>query len=202
MGAPFYIVFAGVNGAGKSTFFKSDLWRTADMPTRMTRINPDEILRERGGDWLSRADTLAAGKKALHRIESCFDGLRSFNQETTLSGRLALKNIARAKELGYRVFMFYIGLDDPALAVVRVEHRVSIGGHSIDADTIAKRYRTSLSAFAHSLDFCEQALVFDNTVDFTCLAAWFNGTLAWWGDRPPGRSWLAEAMIDDALWHR
>ena len=100
MGAPFYIVFAGVNGAGKSTFFKSDLWRTADMPTRMTRINPDEILRERGGDWLSRADTLAAGKKALHRIESCFDGLRSFNQETTLSGRLALKNIARAKELG------------------------------------------------------------------------------------------------------
>ena len=50
MGAPFFIVFAGVNGAGKTTFFHSGLWKTADMPSRMARVNPDEIARTLKGD--------------------------------------------------------------------------------------------------------------------------------------------------------
>lgn len=48
---PFYVVFAGVNGAGKSTLFRSDFWHTGGMPATMARVNPDEILREQGGDW-------------------------------------------------------------------------------------------------------------------------------------------------------
>ena len=34
---PVYVVFAGVNGAGKSTFYRTGLWRTEDMPRTMTR---------------------------------------------------------------------------------------------------------------------------------------------------------------------
>lgn len=48
--SPYYIVFAGVNGAGKSTLFNSGLWRLRGMPARLPRVNPDEIVREMGGD--------------------------------------------------------------------------------------------------------------------------------------------------------
>ena len=58
---PFYVVFAGVNGAGKSTLFRSDFWHTGGMPATMVRVNPDEILREQGGDWSNGQDQVAAG---------------------------------------------------------------------------------------------------------------------------------------------
>lgn len=202
MEAPFYIVFAGVNGAGKSTLFETGLWRTRDMPQRMMRVNPDEIVRSSGGDWESPEDNVKAGKEALRRIEACFEKRRSFNQETTLTGHLALKNIKRAKELGYRVFLFYIGVDDLAVALARIQHRVSTGGHGIDGATVERRYRSSLSALARSLDYCDQAFVFDNTKEFSCLAMWQHGTLVWWGGGALGRNWLADAIADDALWQR
>lgn len=202
MGAPFYIVFAGVNGAGKTTFFTSNLWRTADMPMRMERVNPDELLRSQGGNWRSTKDNLAAGKEALRRIDGLFAIRRSFNQETTLAGRTALSNIQRANELGYRVFLYYIGVDSPQTALARIEHRVELGGHDIDEDAVLRRYNASLSALAHALDYCEQAMVFDNTVDFRCLGLWSNGTLAWWGAKASEGNWLADVITNDALWQR
>ena len=111
MSAPFYIVFAGVNGAGKTTFYHSGLWKTADMPSRMTRVNPDEIARALKGDRSRARKEFEAGRIARQRIEQCFGKHRSFNQETTLSGHTALKNLVRARDLGYRTFMYYIGVD-------------------------------------------------------------------------------------------
>ena len=108
MGAPFFIVFAGVNGAGKTTFFHSGLWKTADMPSRMARVNPDEIARTLKGGQSKTREEFEAGRIARQRIEQCFDEHRSFNQETTLSGHAALKNLVRARDLGYRIFMYLL----------------------------------------------------------------------------------------------
>ncbi len=52
---PWYIVFAGVNGAGKSTFYRSGLWKTGSEPRHLERVNPDEIVVESGGSWLTQA---------------------------------------------------------------------------------------------------------------------------------------------------
>lgn len=67
--APYYIVFAGVNGAGKSTLFNSGLWRLREMPTRLPRVNPDEIVREMGGDWRSSADQMKAAREAVGNVQ-------------------------------------------------------------------------------------------------------------------------------------
>ena len=203
MARPFYVVFAGVNGAGKSTFYRSGLWRTEEMPERMAHVDPDEILRAAGGDWRNGGDNLRAGREALVRIDGCFAKGRSLSQETTLSGRLALKNIGRARALGYRVFVYYIGVDSAATALERIEHRVALGGHDIDETTVRRRRNASLSNLALVLDDCEQVAVFDNTVDFTCLALWSSGTLAWWsGGGLRADNWLSAAVLDDVLWQR
>lgn len=202
MGAPFFIVFAGVNGAGKTTFFHSGLWKTADMPSRMARVNPDEIARTLKGGQSKTREEFEAGRVARQRIEQCFDRHRSFNQETTLSGHAALKNLVRAHDLGYRTFMYYIGVDSAQTATQRVAHRAALGGHDIDEQVITRRYRTSLSTLAQALDYCEQVMVFDNTIDFTCLALWSHGTLAWWGGNTSANNWLVDAMTDDEIWQR
>ena len=87
MARPLYVVFAGVNGAGKSTFYRTGFWREPGMPRSLARVNSDEIVVEEGGDPRSDADQMRAGREALRRIDACLEGRKSFNQETTLTGR-------------------------------------------------------------------------------------------------------------------
>lgn len=58
MARPLYLVFAGVNGAGKPTFYHAGFWRQPDVERGLPRVNADEILRELGGDVASKAALL------------------------------------------------------------------------------------------------------------------------------------------------
>lgn len=97
-----YVIIAGVNGSGKST-----LYQLLDTIKDMERVNTDEIVRS-FGDWRVGADVVKAGKIAVNKINEFFDKGISFNQETTLCGRSILKNIDKAKKLGYRIELHYI----------------------------------------------------------------------------------------------
>lgn len=59
-----YILYAGVNRAGKST-----LYRMAHYQNTMLQINTDEIVRE-FGDWRNTADLSKAGRIAVKRLNS------------------------------------------------------------------------------------------------------------------------------------
>ena len=100
-----YIVFAGVNGAGKSTMYRS--YRALD---QMKRINSDEIIREFGGNWRNPEDQFEAGRIALIRIDEYLNTKISFNQETTLASANAIRNSMRARELGYYTELNYVNL--------------------------------------------------------------------------------------------
>ena len=199
---PFYVVFAGVNGAGKSTLFHTGLWKTSAMPASMPRVNPDELLRAAKGNWANRADQIAAGKAALQAIDGHFAARRSFNHETTLTGHRALANIARARDRGYRVHLYYVGVADEQVALERIAHRVDTGGHDIDARTVRRRYTASLSNFAKALDLCDEAQALDNTQALTTIALWRKGVLAWWGVSGSRGAWLPQAMADEEVWRR
>ena len=56
------VIFAGTNGAGKSTFYNM----SQDIPDfkETVRINTDEIIRKIG-DWRSDADQMKAGKTGI-----------------------------------------------------------------------------------------------------------------------------------------
>lgn len=58
---PRYIIIAGVNGAGKSTFYHL-LRDIQEMP----RINTDEIVKEIG-NWKNLSDVMQAGKIAVKK---------------------------------------------------------------------------------------------------------------------------------------
>ena len=99
-----FYLFAGVNGAGKSTLYNS---KSLNNDIKNTiRINTDEIVREIG-DWKNNSDQLKAAKIAINLRNECFLSGKSFNEETTLTGKTILKTIDRAKELGYELQLFY-----------------------------------------------------------------------------------------------
>ena len=108
-----YILLAGVNGAGKST-----LYQTLQNLQNMSRVNPDEILKE-FGDWRNTLDTMIAGKIAVKKIAQYFSEGITFNQETTLCGKSIINNISRAKKKGYFIELHYIGVENVEIAKQR-----------------------------------------------------------------------------------
>lgn len=196
---PHYIVFAGVNGAGKSTLFASRAWQDEALNFPMARVNPDEIAVRLGLDQTNEFDQLQAGKEAIRLANRYFAQKKSFNQETTLAGHSALMRMKKARTLGYRVIMFYVGLENAALAEERIAHRVAIGGHNIDAETVHKRFDASLTNFQKALDICDNVWVYDNTTSMTSLAGWEYGTLCWWNIEANKRiCWLRGLMHSES----
>lgn len=63
---------------------------------------------------------MTVGKIAVKKIAGYFDEGISFNQETTLCGKLILNNIARAKKRGYFIELHYIGVENVDIAKERV----------------------------------------------------------------------------------
>ena len=136
-----FYLFAGVNGAGKSTLYNLAMINQNIKNT--IRINTDEIVREIG-DWRNNSDQLKAAKMAINLRNECFLCGKSFNEETTLTGKSILKTIDRAKELGYELQLFYVGVSSTEIAKERIKNRVEKGGHYIENDVVEKRYYESL----------------------------------------------------------
>ncbi|SCW86052.1 Predicted ABC-type ATPase [Paenibacillus tianmuensis] len=135
---PEMTVFAGCNGAGKSTLIEhyGEEFKTI--------INPDLFARVLNPENPRKAD-LSAGKQALKEIRDCLDSGRSFAVETTLASEFYLKRMEEARSRGYRVYLYYVGLQDVQLHVDRVRTRIIEGGHFIATNDILRRYDASLS---------------------------------------------------------
>ena len=151
-------IFAGVNGAGKSTLFYSE--NAGDLGIR---LNSDEIIRANGLDWKSTSDQLYAGKVLLRLQADCFEKGISFNRETTLSSNEIFKTIQQAKNLGYRIHLRYIGVNDPEIAKQRVAKRVSMGGHGVSPETIDRRFQSSYDNFLRIFPLCDTINIYDNS---------------------------------------
>ena len=152
-----YIIIAGVNGAGKST-----LYETLDELKEMPRINTDEIVKTLG-DWRDMSILITAGKVAVKLLNQYLTDGVTFNQETTLCGKSILRNIRKAKEMGYCIEMHYVGVDSVNIAKERVKSRVNKGGHGIPEADIEKRYIETFHNLKEILKDCDLAAFYDNT---------------------------------------
>ena len=153
---PELIVFAGPNGSGKSTIRDSH-----PLAVDVT-IDPDRITRD-----LRAADPRTAERDgvtaALNLFKDAIAGGKSVSIETTLSGYTALSRMREAKTADYDITLVYVGLDDAALNVSRVDARVQQGGHAIPRDTILRRATTSPDNLAAALAVADRSLVLDNS---------------------------------------
>ena len=159
----YFYIFAGVNGSGKSTLYKTN-FLNKDIKNSI-RINTDEIVYS-FGDWKSSIDQIKAGKIAIQLRNKCFLEEKSFNEETTLTGKTILKIINKAKDLGYKIHLYYIGIDNPEIVKERVKNRVARGGHGISPEIIEKRYYESLQNLEKLIYQCDSIEIYDNSEKF------------------------------------
>jgi predicted ABC-type ATPase len=154
-----YIV-AGANGAGKSTFARLFLPDYADckefvnadlIAAGLSPFNPESLALEAGRLMLARIETLGREKT-------------DFGFETTLAGRSWLPLLARLRQAGYRLHLFFLWIPTSELAVSRVQERVRAGGHSIPEDVIRRRFGRGLRNFFRLYAPTVDAwVVFDNS---------------------------------------
>jgi len=155
-----FTIFAGVNGAGKSSLYN---FENKDFGVR---INFDEIIKENfDHDWSNPAVQAKAGAMAVRLVKNCLAGSMSFNQETTLTGNVILRNIKKAKENGFRIDLYYVGLESVELSIERVDYRKSIGGHGIPEIDLRRRYANSFQNLKVILPICDVVRIFDNSLN-------------------------------------
>ena len=176
-----YTIIGGVNGVGKSSFTGVLKERCTDLGII---IDVDKITAELGGN------ALAGGKAALKKINECIDKGVSFTQETTLSGRRTETTAREVVEKGYRVRLYYIGLDSAAESVFRIANRVKRGGHDIPTQDVERRFAGRWEAVTKVLPYCDEAEFYDNDNGFVLVAEYRNGELRTVGSLVPG--WLKE----------
>ncbi len=183
-----FYLFAGVNGAGKSTLYNTE---SLDINIKDTvRINTDEIVRKIG-NWKNDSDQIKAAKIAINLRNNCFQCGKSFNEETILTGKTILKNIDKAKEQGYELQLFYVGLNSSDIAKERVKNRVEKGGHNIENDVIEKRYYESLKNLKKIISKFDKVYLYDNSIKYKNIFLFSDNTILF---KDKNITWSREAI--------
>lgn len=102
----------------------------------------------------------------------------SFTFESVFSHESKLQIMTEAKQLGYRVYLYFITTEDPDINVNRVANRVAEGGHPVPEKRIRERYFKSLGLLYDAIKASDRAYLFDNsTKEYRFVAEITNGSV-------------------------
>lgn len=177
-----YTIIGGVNGCGKSSLTGALKAERSDLGLL---IDVDKLAAQLGSP-------VEGGKAAVRKIDECLEKGISFTQETTLSGARTERTIRRAKERGYTIRLYYIGLDTMEESLGRIANRVAKGGHDIPKADVERRFQSRFTDVLRVLPYCDEARFFDNDNGFVEVAEYRNGELIPRVSTPP--RWLLELM--------
>lgn len=88
---------------------------------------------------------------------------RSFTFETVMSSPDKVRLLEKARQHGYRTYLYYVATDDPIINISRVKYRVRTGGHDVPVDKISSRYYRSLDLLPEAVKHTNRAYIFDNS---------------------------------------
>lgn len=177
-----YTIVAGVNGTGKSSLTGALKAERTDLGCI---VDVDKLAAQHG-------DYLTAGRDAIAKIDSYIERGICFTQETTLSGARTERTAKKAKEAGYYIRLYYIGLDSAEESLRRIANRVSKGGHDIPKEDVERRFSQRFEALIRVLPYCDEVTLFDNDNGFVEVAEYQNGELLPKGNYRP--QWLTELV--------
>ena len=69
----------------------------------------------------------------------------------------------KPRKRGYRVYLYFVATDDPAINIDRVRRRVLQGGHPVPEDKIIERYHKSIALLTEACQVAHRAYIFDNS---------------------------------------
>jgi predicted ABC-type ATPase len=157
------LVVAGPNGAGKTTVtarLRAERWSQG-----AEYINPDEVARDRFGDWNDPSAVAMAADWAAARREELLAARKGIAFETVLSAPDKIEFLVRARAAGYFVRVFFIGTSDPRINAARVADRVMRGGHTVPIEKIIGRHVRAMANLSLAIPLAHRLYLYDNSVD-------------------------------------
>ena len=77
-----------------------------------------------------------------------------------------------SRRQGFRLYLHYLWLPTPAIAIARVRDRVKMGGHDVPESDIRRRFARSLGHFVHDyVPLADRWAVWDNQTSPPILLA-------------------------------
>lgn len=160
---PEMIVIAGPNGSGKTSVTQKFLhheWAEGTL-----YINPDEVAKNKYGDWNSPEAVLKAANYCAGLREKCLSERKSFVFETVMSAEEKVDFIIRSKQAGFFIRLFFISTSHPSINAARIASRVMKGGHDVPITKIISRYYKSLANCKTVAPIVNRLYVYDNSVN-------------------------------------
>jgi predicted ABC-type ATPase len=136
-------LIAGANGSGKTTFAREFLPQFVHC---REFLNAD-LMAEGLSPFEPETAAFRAGRLLLERIKELAAEKKDFGFETTLAGKSYANTLRQMKEQGYAVHCYFLWLPSVEMAVARVAHRVSQGGHNMPVPVIRRRYSLGIRNF-------------------------------------------------------
>lgn len=158
--SPMFYVFAGNNGSGKSTIRNLII----DKIGVDINIDPDAIARRIDPED-PESKRVSAGKEVIKSVNEYIKQGKSFSIETTLAGGNAIRQMEKAKVMGYKITMFYVALSNVNQNIERVAMRVKNGGHDIPTEDIIRRNKTSFENLYYNASLIDNLVLIDNSQD-------------------------------------
>lgn len=152
-------LIAGVNGAGKTSFYRYQL---EEMTPGAEFVNADEIGRDLWPGAEAEHNEQAA-QRAIERRLWLMERRLSFVTETVFSHPSKLELVREAKTRGYRVILYHVGIESSELANARVATRVEDGGHDVPQAEVSARFERCQHLIPQAADLADMTYVFDNS---------------------------------------
>lgn len=150
-------ILAGGNGAGKSTFYRTQL-----APLGLPFVNADLLAKELYPE-APEAHSYEAARLAAELRGRLLQEGRCFCFETVFSHPSKIDFVAQAKAVGYEIILVFIHLDSVALNQARVTQRVEEGGHFVPSDKVDGRIPRLMGYVRDALPLCDHVRVLDNS---------------------------------------
>jgi len=160
---PKLIIIAGPNGSGKTTITEQLL--SHEWGNECVYINPDNIAKDKYGDWNSEDAVLKAAKYATDLRYSLLERRKSIVFETVLSSEEKVEYIEKAISAGYFVRIFFVCTESPSINAARIADRYMAGGHSVPIEKIVSRYGKSIVNCCRVIKQVDRMYIYDNSLE-------------------------------------
>lgn len=165
MGKTIYVV-GGTNGVGKSTI------RDELLGPSIPYINADFIAHQLKTHQASLMLAELARQYGSDEIKKYIAAGESFAFENNLHESKTYKWLEEMKKFGYRIELFYIGVNDLEITTKRIQERVERGEHHVPPNEVFARYENGMKLLRYYFGMPDKILMIDNTnIPYTCLEA-------------------------------
>lgn len=182
---PLAIILAGHNGSGKSTMWRKSLSGQLQIPLlnadrMMLSILPEadssgalvdwaQALRDTDLGWIQVAQSgvkafaaHAMAAKVPFAMETVFSHW-DVQEDGTVKSKIDL--ITDLQDAGYFVLLFFVGLANVDLSVLRVMSRVADNGHDVPQDKLIARFPRTQLAIREAAKVADATIFTDNSRD-------------------------------------